>query len=113
MIRGSKQEVGLKKRYSVNREKKRKKAALHYDLFVGEVRYILGCCPLKMVSGAHKPATFSCCPTLFQMQVAQYVDSEFTHLALGKEKFYASSCLGISDSVIFALFIVAQRIEAV
>jgi hypothetical protein len=97
----------------VNHEKKRKKAALHYDLFVGEVQYILGCCPLKMALGAHKPATVSCCPTLIQMQLAQYVDSESTHLALGKEKFDASSCLSISDSVIFALFIVAQRIEAV
>lgn len=97
----------------MNHEKKRKKAALHYDLFVEEARYILGCCPLKMVSGAHKPATVSCYPTLFQMQLAQHVDSESTHLTLGKEKLDASSCLGISDSVVFALFIVAQRIEAV
>lgn len=66
-----------------------------------------------MVLGVHKPATISCCPTLFQMQLAHCVDAESTHLALGEEKFDASSCLGISDSVIFALFIIAQRIEAV
>lgn len=45
--------------------------------------------------------------------LTQDIGSGVTDLALGKEKLYTSSSLGISDSVVLALLIIAQRIETV
>lgn len=45
--------------------------------------------------------------------LAQDIGSNVTDLALGKEKLYTPSSLGISNSVVLALLIIAQRIETV
>lgn len=45
--------------------------------------------------------------------LAQDIGSDVTYLTLGKEKLYTSSSLGISNRVVLALLIIAQRIETV